>query len=129
VQDLVERGYDVAVKYHPRQIETDYLDVGRDPRVSLLPSGLPLEYVYILAAAPATDSALSRRSGAAAKADARPLQMVIGDVSTTLLTARWLVPDARVISLARPLGLLDPAIEELFAKLAISVPPRLEPTC
>jgi hypothetical protein len=118
VRQLVESGYNVAVKYHPRQTEPDFLDVARDPRVMLLPPGLPLEYVYVCA---------SGRPGAGNAG--RPLQLVIGDVSTTLLTARWLLPDARVVSVGGPLGLVDRSIEELFVKLGISVPARLESLC
>jgi Alpha-2,8-polysialyltransferase (POLYST) len=111
VRHLLHRNHVIGVKYHPRQAEPDYLGAGGDPRVMLLPRGLPLEYLYVLAAA----------------GSPRRLQHVVGDVSTTLLTARWLVPDARVTSLGRPLGLLDSSIEQLFARLGISMPERLEP--
>jgi hypothetical protein len=111
VRHLLRRHHGIAVKYHPRQAEPDYLGVGTDPRVTLLPRGLPLEYLYVLAAA----------------GSPRRLQHVVGDVSTTLLTARWLVPEARVTSLGRPLGLLDSSIEQLFVRLGIAMPERLEP--
>jgi hypothetical protein len=118
---LVEQLLDhetLAVKYHPRQAEPDYLGLARDRRVVLLPRGLPLECMYVLAAA-----------GADGRKGPSTLRLVIGDVSTTLLSARWLVPDARVVSLGRPLGLLAPDIEALFSKLGIAVPTQFEGIC
>jgi hypothetical protein len=108
----------LAVKYHPRQAEPDYLGLARDRRIVLLPRGLPLECLYVLAAA-----------GADGRNESSTLRLVIGDVSTTLLSARWLVPDARVVSLGRPLGLLAPDVEALFSKLGISVPMQFEGIC
>jgi hypothetical protein len=53
------------------------------------------------------------------------LRFVIGDVSTTLLTARWLVPDVCCISLARPLQMLDSALEALFTTVGVRLPEAL----
>ncbi len=103
----------VGIKYHPRQAEPDYLDVASQEGTVLLPQGVPLEFVYML------------RAGLSEEGE-RPLRFVIGDVSTTLMTARWLVTGARCISLARPLGLLDPSLETLFSRLGVELPASLE---
>jgi hypothetical protein len=114
VRHLAEAGCVVGVKYHPRQAEHDYLDLVREGGAVLLPQGLPLEFVYIL------------RRGSTEEAVEGHLRVVVGDVSTTLLTARWLATDARCISLARPLGLLDPSLEQLFERLGVELPTSLE---
>jgi hypothetical protein len=114
VRQLTETQCVVGIKYHPRQAEPDYLGLVREERTVLLPQGLPLEFVYIL------------RAGSAEEAIEGQLRFVVGDVSTTLLTARWLATDARCISLARPLGLLDPSLETLFERLGVELPASLE---
>jgi hypothetical protein len=114
VRQLTETQCVVGIKYHPRQAEADYLGLVREERTVLLPQGLPLEFVYIL------------RAGSAEEAIEGQLRFVVGDVSTTLLTARWLATDARCISLARPLGLLDPSLETLFERLGVELPASLE---
>ena len=114
VRQLTETQCVVGIKYHPRQAEPDYLGLVREERTVLLPQGLPLEFVYIL------------RAGSTEEAIEGQLRFVVGDVSTTLLTARWLATDARCISLARPLGLLDPSLETLFERLGVELPASLE---
>jgi len=117
VAKLIESGRTVGVKYHPRQAEPDYLGLTGSNRVVLLPQGLPLEYLYLLTA-PSSPGASGVAGG--------NLQVVVGDVSTTLLTARWLVPRARCVSLARPLGLLDASLEGLFTAVGVQLPESLE---
>jgi hypothetical protein len=115
VVNLIENGRTVGVKYHPRQAEPDYLGLARSDRVVLLPQGLPLEYLYLLTA-----------PRIPAEPGGSKLRFVIGDVSTTLLTARWLVPHSCCISLARPLGLLDASLEGLFTAVGVQLPESLE---
>jgi len=68
---------DVAVKYHPREVEPDPLSLdGAGAR--LLPHGLPAELAF---------TRLRRGS------------VVLGEASTALLAARWLRPDLRVMDL------------------------------
>jgi hypothetical protein len=115
VEQLVTKGCTVGVKYHPRQAEADYLGLGRLAEVVVLPQGLALEYLYVLRASAATDLG------------AGPLRFVVGDVSTILLTARWLAPEACCISLARPLRMLDESLEALFTALGVKLPANLDP--
>jgi hypothetical protein len=118
VGQLIRRGCRVGIKYHPREAEPDYLGLARGDGVVGLPQGLPLEYLYILSATRATGTE-----------DAfAPLRYVIGDVSTTLLTARWIVPDAHCISLARPLQMLDASLESLFMKIGVRLPRTVDVT-
>jgi hypothetical protein len=113
VERLVAKGCTVGVKYHPRQAEADYLGLTRVPGVVRLPQGLPLEYIYILRASSA--------------AGGTPVRFVVGDVSTILLTARWLLPEACCLSLARPLGMLDDSLSRLFEQTGVQVPDTLNP--
>jgi hypothetical protein len=103
-----------GVKYHPRQAEPDYLGLSQLRDVVVLPQGLALEYLYVL------------RAAAAGTTDHHPIRFVVGDVSTILLTARWLMPHACCISLARPLQMLDPSLEALFNALGVQLPATLE---
>jgi hypothetical protein len=116
VRRLIEKGCTVGIKYHPREAQTDYLGLAADSSVVLLPRGLPLEYLYIL-------SAMRTAQGSRPFA---PLRFIVGDVSTTLLTARWLVPDADCISLARPLRMLNESLEAVFTKVGVRLPVDLE---
>jgi hypothetical protein len=113
VRQLTERGCTVGVKYHPRQAEADYLGLSQLPDVVVLPQGLALEYVYVLRAADGGTGT-------------QPIRFVVGDVSTILLTARWLVPQAHCISLARPLQMLDPSLDVLFNQVGVRVPATLD---
>jgi hypothetical protein len=114
VRQLTANGCTVGVKYHPRQAEADYLGLSQLPAVVVLPQGLALEYLYVL------------RADAGGRGGAPPIRFVVGDVSTILLTARWLVPDACCISLARPLQMLDPSLEALFNGLGVQLPATLD---
>ena len=113
VRQLTASGCTVGVKYHPRQAEADYLGLSQLPDVVVLPQGLALEYLYVLRA--------SDGSGGMP-----PIRFVVGDVSTILLTARWLVPGADCISLARPLQMLDPSLDALFNAVGVRLPETLD---
>jgi hypothetical protein len=115
VRKLLAQGLTVGIKYHPRQAERDYLALADLGPVTVLPQGLPLEYVFLLHAADGDP-----------RTPPRSLRYVVGDVSTILLTARWLVPDACCISLARPLGMLDESLETLFTSLDVRLPRTLD---
>ncbi|WP_428035044.1 polysialyltransferase family glycosyltransferase [Amphritea sp.] len=76
LQLISENKGKIAVKYHPRDSVEDCLNLCREG-VTLLPGSIPFEAMLPL---------LSKDT------------VVVGDVSSTLLAARWLRPDLRVIS-------------------------------
>jgi hypothetical protein len=75
-QQLSTQQLKIAVKYHPGEPEQDVLGLSKYPGVHLLPARLSFEFILPLLGSP----------------------LVVGDVSSTLLTARWLRPDLRVVS-------------------------------
>jgi len=78
VDGLVSQGKRVGVKYHPRQSGDDPLGLAGKSAVVLLPAVLAFEVLL-----PGLGDAV-----------------IIGDVSTTLLSSRWLRPSLRVIAVA-----------------------------
>jgi len=92
----------IAVKYHPRDNFEDFLSVKNVKDIIVLPRGLPLELFYLFAS--------------------KSLKFVIGDVSTGLLTAKWLFSDnVRVISIAKMLNFQDSCLET-FKKQKVELP-------
>jgi len=82
--ELDKHGSKVAIKYHPREWEKDYLGVENLPGIVVLPRQVSMEYIYA--------RALGR------------LRYVIGDVSTSMITAKWLSPDLKVIACSATTG-------------------------
>jgi len=74
---LNELGLNVVIKYHPRSQGNDALDLAKRYNTFVLPKNLAFEFVLPL---------INRRA------------IILGDVSTVLMTARWLRPD--IITLA-----------------------------
>lgn len=77
VEVLQSQGIRTGVKYHPRNSNPDILDAQNIPGFTLLPHRIPFEALLPLL---------------------RNDILVIGDVSSTLINARWLKPDASLIS-------------------------------
>jgi hypothetical protein len=99
VEELLARGSRVALKFHPRERDPGFLPVADRAGVDVVPSALPFELLL----------GLSRS----------PELAVVGDVSTALLSTRWLLPDARVVALrcapegTAPGRYLDAVLERL----------------
>ena len=92
------KGLDCVVKYHPRE-RSDFLEA-EALGARLLPASIPVELIYL--------------------ASARRLRRVIGDTGTTLLTARWLVPEAEALSVLPHLpDLMDPCYVEAATRLGV----------
>ena len=91
-------GLDCVVKYHPRE-RSDFLEA-EAMGARLLPTAIPVELIYL--------------------ASAKRLRRVIGDTGTTLLTARWLVPEAKALSILPHLpDLMDPRYVEAATRLGV----------
>ena len=97
INEMKEQGLTVTAKYHPRNSEPDILQLAK-AGVDLLPAGVSFEAVLPLL--PATTH-------------------IIGDLSSTLLIARWLRPELPVTSICSGEG--NPDFIKLFHALGIEV--------
>jgi hypothetical protein len=101
-------GLRLLAKHHPRAPAGDPLGLAGDLRLRLLPQGLPMEFYFL--------------------AHRRNLRRVWGDISTALLSARWLLDGAEVVSFApllrRPGE--DHGFFDLYRRLGIGLPAGLE---
>lgn len=100
VETFADRGHRVGIKYHPRET-SPFLNLDGSDAV-VLPQSIPAEVLYV--------------------ADPDAIRFVVGNVSTSLLTARWLLDDVPVISLARILGTDLTRLVSVFEKLDVHVP-------
>lgn len=84
----------ILIKYHPRNRQSDALNLAKEPNIALLNPLIPFEFYlpYLTQA------------------------QVIGDISAALLTTRWLNPDLSVQSFAPP---QDIKRAELYQELGI----------
>lgn len=99
IRSAVIQGLHVGVKYHPRQDDPDPLGLGTMQGIMTLPNTLAFE-------------ALLPLLGHA---------VIIGDVSSALLTARWLRPDLRVLSLRNRADTRQEAMGALFDHVGVSL--------
>ncbi|MCD6528171.1 hypothetical protein J7K44_00800 [bacterium] len=67
----------IAVKYHPRE-KNDFLNLATFSDIKILPQAIPAEILFLIAS--------------------NSLRLIIGDASTSLLTAKWLFPHIKVAS-------------------------------
>ena len=106
---LRQRGEHVAVKYHPREVHPNYLELQDADDLYVLPPEIPFELLVLL-----LDD-----DGAT----------VIGDVSTALMSTRWLRPGMQPIALQHCRDPSDPAfgyLETEFRQLGILLEPSPE---
>ncbi len=99
VDRLADRGYRLGVKYHPRET-VERLDTSRSDVVTL-PSDVPAEVLFI--ASP-------------------DMEFVVGNHSTALLSAPWLLADATIISLIRVFETNYPRLASVFEELGLVLP-------
>ena len=97
INEMKANGLHVAAKYHPRNSDPDLLNLTK-AGVDLLPAGVSFE--AILPLLPTSTH-------------------IIGDLSSTLLIARWLRPELKVTSICSAEG--NPDFIELFHSLDIEV--------
>lgn len=97
IDEMKARGLHVAAKYHPRNSAPDVLNLA-EAGVDLLPAGVSFE--AILPLLPTSTH-------------------IIGDLSSTLLIARWLRPELKVTSICSGEG--NPDFIKLFNALDIEV--------
>jgi len=89
----------VALKQHPRDRHGVLFT---DDRAVLVPRGLAAEFLF-----------LSRRD---------EIRFVFGDLSSALMSARWLLPSAKTVSVARLLACADSGLTSVFDRIGVVVP-------
>ena len=95
------QGLRLAIKYHPRETLGDFLLVGNTEGIIVLPQSLPIELVYIFTS--------------------KQIRFIVGDISTSLLTAKWLLDNAMVVSIAPLIGQTDSQLFRTFHELDIKI--------
>ncbi|HET8700576.1 MAG TPA: hypothetical protein VFL97_02790 [Nitrococcus sp.] len=89
-----------AISYHPSEKKADVLGVSTQG-VALIHHAVPAELIYLC--------------------NRRRLREVIGNIGTSLLSARWMLPEARVISLMKYLDLHDPPFEHTLRAIGVEL--------
>ena len=90
-----------AVKYHPRETKGDYLEVGADA----------------LVVGPTTGAEVLLLD------EENAPRLLVGELSTALISARWLLPDIKIRSVASRGALADKRLLTLFRQLRIATDP------
>jgi len=95
----------ILVKYHPRE-KNHYLKnaIGSE---ELLSQSVPMEIIFL-------------------HLINNPPKYVIGDISTALLTSKFLLEDTKTISLIRLLNYKNKSLENLFNKIGVSMPESID---
>jgi hypothetical protein len=96
LSNIEKQKLSLVVKYHPREFIDDFLKQKEKKNVLILPKAIPLELLYVVSQIPP--------------------KVIIGGHSTALLTARWIFPNAKVISTALLFDYYDQNIFEVFNK-------------
>jgi hypothetical protein len=97
-----------AISYHPNEKQKDLLDA-ESQGMTLIDNAVPAELIYLAAG--------------------DRLRVIVGDIGTALLSARWLLPRARAVSLMRYLHFDDPPFAHTLAALGIELPESLADMC
>jgi len=104
IENLHNKGLRVGVKYHPRHDPINDLNLKTLDNIQVLPQRLGFEAILPL---------LGNTT-------------IIGDVSTTLLSSKWLRPDLKTVSLMLAPTAQSEEFLELFARLEIPVIKNVE---
>lgn len=89
-----------AISYHPSEKKPDVLGVGTQG-VALIHHAVPAELIYLF--------------------NRRRLREVVGNIGTSLLTARWMLPEAKVVSVMKHLGLQDSPFERTLHAIGVEM--------
>lgn len=89
-----------AISYHPSEKKPDVLGVSAQG-VALIHHAVPAELIYLF--------------------NRGWLREVVGNIGTPLLTARWMLPEARVTSLMHRLKLRDPPFEQTLRAIGVEI--------
>jgi len=100
IQSLINKGYRVAVKYHPRVTEKDPFNLAASQGVSVIPHKMASEFIL---------PALSAET------------RVMGDVGTAMLTCKWLRPDIDVMAFLSETDPFQAKFIPLMRKMGIRI--------
>jgi hypothetical protein len=89
-----------ALSYHPREKRRDLLDVA-EHGIALIHHAVPAELVYLF--------------------NRGRLREIYGDIGTSLMSARWLLPEARAMSLMKRLELHSPPFERALTAINVEM--------
>lgn len=103
---LRSRGMRVAIKYHPREPRQNPYGLDGLPEIVQLPAALAAEFLLI-------------------NADAR-FRVVLGDITTSLMTAKWLFPESSVLCFKTVVETLCPDLASVFSRSGILLVDDLE---
>lgn len=101
IDALIDHDYHVAIKYHPSETSKDFLSLRGKRDILILPRVIPMELLYIWGH--------------------KRIKLLLGDTSTPLLTAKWLLNDITVFSVLPLWYQVDQSILEVFHKIGIKV--------
>ena len=93
-----------AIKYHPNEKRRDLLNA-ENLGFSVIDNAVPAELIYLAAG--------------------DRLRAVVGDIGTSLLSARWLLPGVRAVSLMRYLNFNDPSFAHTLRQIDVELPAEL----
>lgn len=102
IHKMLEAGWNIAIKYHPRDGDNDFLKLKDNPKIFMLKSSIPLEFIF-----------LSMREKS---------PVIVGDLSTTLLMAHLMIKNARIFSMARLMGAKDERFIGMLEQLGVLLP-------
>ena len=100
VKSTVNENFNSAVKYHPREKQADYLSLG-PLGLNVIHKSVPAEILYYL--------------------NNNKLKFIYGDIGTSLITARWFLPNCRVISFMESLGIEDHSFKNLLHQIGVEL--------
>ncbi len=94
----------IGAKYHPREQKNDFLNLGSNEKINLLPNSLSMEILLILFAK-------------------KPPKLIIGSFSTAILTCSMLLDkNTHLISIMKILCQKDSCTINIFERVGIIVP-------
>jgi hypothetical protein len=105
ISSVLGDGY---AKYHPRETKNDFLKVNCYPHIKLIPQSLPIESIFVFL-----------------QGENEP-EIIVGDISTSLLTAKSLFKNTKVISIMKFTELYDKDLEDVFKKMCVLLPLNIE---
>lgn len=95
----------IATKFHPNEPSEELFLVPKEG-VLLIPKAIPFEFLYLFCE--------------------KPPSFLLGDVSTSLLTGRWIFKDIKIFSIAPLFSYFDSYLFKVFSRLNIKVVDSLE---
>lgn len=103
---LRRRGMRVAIKYHPREPKQNPYGLDGLNGVVELPQGLAAEFLLVNSAT--------------------RVRVVLGDITTSLMTAKWLFPEMSVLCFNAVLETLNPELAGVFSDAGVLLVDDLE---